>query len=243
MGVVVGGELSRGRSCGCAACGRMVAAEVKRQKYETNASKMVGNRYGRLIVTGWKRGTGNVLVEVKCDCGVEKWCQAVHVWHGSTVSCGCYRSEITFPNERRVYHGMKQRCYNQNLPHYENYGARGITICDRWLGDEGFDNFIKDMGPRPDDDLEIDRVNNELGYSPENCRWTDRTTNSRNTRRNLYVTFNGVTQCATTFDDEYGLPRGTVGRRIHLGWTPERAITTPLRRSVGGKYVYEKVAA
>ena len=82
--------------------------------------------------------------------------------------------------EYRVWHGMKQRCYNQNLKAYKNYGGRGITVCDKWKN--SFSAFYEDMGPRPFKDAEIDRKNNDGNYEPDNCRWVTHKINSQNRR-------------------------------------------------------------
>lgn len=76
--------------------------------------------------------------------------------------------------------GMKMRCYNESSPAYQNYGGRGILVCQRWVYD--FPAFAEDMGPCPHGHS-LDRIDNSLGYSPENCRWADRKTQNRNTRR------------------------------------------------------------
>jgi len=86
------------------------------------------------------------------------------------------------PAEYRTWGNMKQRCYNENIPAYRNYGGRGITVCDEWLHD--FKQFFKDMGEKPSSKHSIDRVDNDKGYSPDNCRWATSTTQSRNTRVN-----------------------------------------------------------
>lgn len=84
-----------------------------------------------------------------------------------------------------AYTNMKKRCYNQDYPYYHRYGGRGIKVCDRWLGKYGFKNFLADMGDRPEG-YQLDRIDNDGDYSPENCRWTDKYTQMGNTSNTIY---------------------------------------------------------
>jgi len=83
-------------------------------------------------------------------------------------------------DEYRIWAAVKSRCLNKKSSNYKYYGGRGITICERWRN--SFQNFWDDMGPRPNKDYSIDRINNDKGYSKENCRWTDKTEQARNQR-------------------------------------------------------------
>jgi hypothetical protein len=120
---------------------------------------------------------------------------------------------------------MWSRCTNPNQEGYKDYGGRGITVCDRW---SSFENFIEDMGVRPDGTFEIDRENNDLGYFPGNCRWTTRKVNCRNTRKNVFLTHNGKTQTVLAWAEEVGIAYHVLARRARSGWSDEAVILTPV---------------
>lgn len=127
----------------------------------------------------------------QCHCGNAIVTSASHLVSGHTKSCGCKNTRNLLGNQRIQYiHGkrhapeygvwtnMKTRCYNKNSIKYYRYGARGITVCDRWRN--SFSNFYKDMGSRPSSDHSIDRINNDGNYEPENCRWATRSQQMKN---------------------------------------------------------------
>jgi hypothetical protein len=124
--------------------------------------------------------------------------------------------------------GIIQRCTNPNNKEYKHYGARGITVCERWLK---FENFLKDMGLPPTDKCQIDRIDNDNNYCKENCRWTTPKINSRNRRDNHLVTHNGKTQCIAMWAEEINIKCGTLSMRLKRGWTTERALTVPIRKN------------
>lgn len=119
--------------------------------------------------------------------------------------------------------GMVQRCHYPKAVSYHNYGARGIRVCDRW---RKFANFIEDMGEKPSSRHQIDRLDSDGDYTPENCRWVTRSENCLNRRTKHLVTLNGVTKNISEWIKDSGLKSTTVHQRIHAyGWTAEQALT------------------
>lgn len=121
----------------------------------------------------------------KCVCGKEFLVRVDKI--AAQKSCGCLRPvpstlshRGTHTPEYEVWKNMLQRCGNPKNPRYPDYGGRGIAVCDRWLK---FDNFLADMGLRPNPELTIERINNELGYQPGNCKWATRSEQQRNKRK------------------------------------------------------------
>jgi hypothetical protein len=153
---------------------------------------LVGQRFGRLLVKSFARVDENkrTLWNCICDCGVQDSFLGVSLKNGNTQSCGCLckdrkheRVGELHPNFKHgATHGgptatyvswrsMNQRCANPEATDFESYGGRGITVCERWRGEHGFENFLRDMGERPEGKT-IDRFPNKNGnYEPNNCRW------------------------------------------------------------------------
>lgn len=153
----------------------------------------------------------------KCDCGNFFETQFSQVKNGNTKSCGCYSREIASKrmkeknhrhgkskiSEYNIYLSMKKRCLNENHNSYKDYGGRGISICESWKN--SFENFIKDMGERPSKKHSIERINNELGYSKDNCKWATRTEQARNVRNNRIIDFNGDKKCLSEWAEIIGV--------------------------------------
>ena len=123
---------------------------------------------------------------------------------------------------------IKERCYNKNSKSNNRYGGRGIAVCDEWLhNSEAFKSWAIDNGYQLG--LEIDRIDNNKGYSPENCRWVTKTQNARNTSRNKYIEWNGETRVLSEWCELLGLDYNSVNMRLHRGWSFEKAVSTPFR--------------
>jgi len=143
--------------------------------------ELAGQRFGKLLVVKEieKRESEHILWECTCDCGNEIIVCGNSLRRGHTKSCGCLGKHGMYgtPTYRTWLH-MIQRCNNSNSDGYRYYGARGITICERWLK---FENFFKDMGERPEG-LTIERVNNNEGYCLDNCKWATLAEQGKNKR-------------------------------------------------------------
>ncbi len=118
---------------------------------------------------------------------------------------------------------MRQRCLNPNAPKYARYGGRGITIAPRW---DSFAAFAEDMGERPEG-TSLDRIDNDQGYSPANCRWATPRQQIVNRSFTRWITWEGITMCVADWERRMGLTERKLRDRLRYGWTLERAMTTP----------------
>lgn len=184
--VVNGQSLRQGRSksCGC----------IQKGQKSISIIDLTGQKFGRWTVISASGEKAKVNRSAKwlcrCECGNERNINGSSLRSGRSSSCGCFHNEKVKESftkhgkyktpEYEVWRAMKQRCLNPSQPYYPYYGGRGITICKRWL--DSFENFIADMGPRPTSKHSIDRKNNNLGYSPDNCRWATASQQNANKR-------------------------------------------------------------
>jgi hypothetical protein len=126
-----------------------------------------------------------------------------------------------------IYRGMLRRCYVPSCDHFDKYGGRGITVCERWRDENnGYKNFEADMGERPSSKHTLDRINNNGNYEPDNCKWSTKKEQQRNRRTNVLVTIRGVTKCLIEWAEESGLCYKTLQKRINKGW-PEYRLLKP----------------
>lgn len=119
---------------------------------------------------------------------------------------------------------MIERCENPRSKNFKNYGAIGRFVCERW---KEFRSFRADMGERPSPRHTIERVDNDKGYAPDNCKWATRKEQMRNVNYNVNLTFNGRTQCVAAWSEETGLGAMKIYKRIYRGWSHEKALSTP----------------
>ena len=199
--IVTSGNLRSGnvQSCGCLA--KESAAAIGR----AGIIDLTGQRFGRLVVLGreetLKRGVSRWLCQ--CDCGGQIVTSTNSLRRGATRSCGCLHREsareqglksathgLTETRLYRVWSNMKTRCYNKRNRNYARWGARGITVCDEWRADfQAFYDWA--MANGYEDGLSIDRIDNDRGYSPDNCRWATPEQQANNTRSVRFIEFSG----------------------------------------------------
>jgi hypothetical protein len=125
---------------------------------------------------------------------------------------------------------MADRCNNPNHNHYKYYGGRGIKVCKRWQGKDGFVNFLSDMGERPSLKHQIDRIDNNDGYYKENCKWSTKIEQARNRSNNRNYLINNKNKCLSVLAEEYNICRSTLENRLRRGWTIEKALNTPVKK-------------
>lgn len=219
-------------------------SEIKFSEYPKSPKFIIHTekKFGRLVVIGFA-GQGESWLSTwfcKCECGKIIKANGSNLIKGNTLSCGCLKLEKikeattthghsknghTSP-EYNTWANMFSRTQNPKNTSFMDYGGRGITLCERWLK---FENFLADMGEKPGKNYSIDRIENDLGYYKENCRWATPQEQADNKRSNILLTYNGKTQNITQWENELGTNRGTLWMRLKLGWSVEKALTMPTK--------------
>lgn len=209
---------------------------------------LIGGKFGKLLVKSlapkelWIRNESYFICD--CDCGksglVINGCR---IKNGSTQSCGCLKLERQLLAKTthghtsskassgrrhrsptyRTWETMKRRCLSPVSANYHLYGGRGITVCPEWI--ESFDAFLRDMGEQPSPSHSLDRINGDLGYSKDNCRWATWVQQGRNRANNRKLTLNGITRCVSEWCEITGLAHTTIHSRLVRGWSEEEALT------------------
>jgi len=178
----------------------------------------------------------------KCNCG--NWILFLKLSYirSGTKSCGCLHSKtiikdktkhkMTKSPEYYSWTNMKTRCYNKNNPKYQVYGKRGIKVCAEWLDKEnGFSNFLADMGFKPNSTCSIERIDVNGNYEPSNCIWASPIEQARNKTTTLKITYNGKTQTLKEWSEEVGIKYRSLVARLYSGWSNEDIITIPINSS------------
>lgn len=187
---------------------------------------LTNKKIGRLTVISFAYSK-NKRKYWKCICECGNICDVMgnYLKLGSTKSCGCLKKELNQKGNikhnmyktriYKIYQSMKQRCYFEKHTHYKNYGGRGISICDEWLGKNGFVNFYNwAMCNGYNDSLSIDRINNDGNYEPSNCKFSTNEEQQNNTRITKKYNYNGETLTLTQISRKYHINKSTLRHRI-----------------------------
>lgn len=210
-----------------------------------------GRRFGRLVVEGVHSvaespcGTKRLKWSCRCDCGRVHAVRGADLTNGVVRSCGCLLSETS--RALRLRHGQggtaaggkqsreyrswahaKKRCSNPAAKDWVNYGGRGIRMCQAWSDD--FAVFFAHMGQCPRG-KSLDRIDVNGHYEPGNCRWATAIEQASNTRASKFVIYNGERMTVAEASRRSGIPWWTVHHRIYRGWSIERALSEPVRKS------------
>lgn len=197
-------------------------------------SDITGHVYGKLTVLYFvERRDLHSFWYCKCDCGKYLSVRANSLRTGSSLSCGCVRIQKLIEKRRthnesgktptKEYHtwtAIRQRCLSKTSHAYKDYGGRGITICDRWLN--SYENFLSDMGRAPSKKHSIERLKNNQGYSPENCKWATRAEQANNKRSSIIIDYRGKQQTLKQWCNELGVNY----YRVHA-WIHRKKLTFP----------------
>lgn len=205
-----------------------------------NNDELIGKKFGAWIVLekaeSIKYSNSTVIrYKCQCECGKISIVKKQALLRGTSKSCGCLRAKychdantkhgMSYSKIYTAYKHMKDRCLNSNNKEYRRYGGRGISICDEWLGDNGFDNFYNwSIKNGYSEQLTIDRINNDGNYEPNNCRWTTVKQQNHNTSQNRLLTYNGETHDVTEWAELLNIERGTIFARIKYGMPIEQIL-------------------
>ena len=205
--------------------------KIQRGRKVAKAIDISGRKYGRWTAIRFMHKVGRYHYWLfRCSCGNEKVFYKGHT--AGSNSCGCLSRELKTKHGKSktkiyyVWRGMRNRCNNKNTKSYPDYGGRGIRVCDRW---DSFDNFYADMGDKPFRGAEINRIDNDKDYDPDNCNWVTKTKNLSNTRQSVFIEAFGKKMTQSEWARETGLDRTVIAYRISAGWPIEKALTQKAR--------------
>lgn len=209
---------------------------------------LTGQRFGRLIVICESEpyyppnsNKRHRMWLCQCDCGNVIKTDQGGLLNGGAKSCSCLRKENVGKNKNiypykhklnRVWVAMRQRCNNPKANEYKNYGGRGIKVCKEWDDvQNGYDCFYEwAITNGYEEGLTIDRIDNNKGYSPDNCQWITHKEQQSNRSDNHFITYNGLTKTVSQWAEDLGIKRDVIFSRLKYGWSEERALMTPVKQ-------------
>ena len=208
-------------------------------KMSGHIKDLTGQKFNRLEVLEFagRNKHNTALWKCKCDCGNITTATTYGLTHGAKKSCGCYHIEKSRENFKdNATHGlsktqlyttwknMRQRCNNPHNKRYSSYGGRGIGICDEWNDYQVFHDWMMEHGWEPG--LTLERIDNDKGYSPDNCRIATWKEQVRNRRKTVYLTYKNEKKPLSEWVEIFGLNMKTCYGRLHdYGWSnPEEIL-------------------
>lgn len=201
-------------------------------------NEFVGKTFASLtVVSVVPQGVKALRLLCMCKCGSNTLVKAHQLRSQEKTSCGCRKRSVLGDSKRThgqansgtkgyanrtygIWQAMRDRCTNTNRKDYHRYGGRGISVCDRW---HSYENFIADMGQAPTG-LTLDRIDNNKGYSKENCRWATRNQQTYNSTTMVYIEHGGKTMCLKQWQQAQAVKAHTYYSRRKRGWTIKQAL-------------------
>lgn len=259
--ILPNGNKQKTLKCKCD-CGTIRNVAIQRLKNGRSTScgeckkpNLIGQKFGYFTVVGFgetrERNNGKLVRtwDCVCVCGNHRYLTTHEVTTEKRKSCGCKQKEFRVKSAtihgdshtrlHNTWSGMRARCYTKSDYHYKWYGERGIKMCDEWK-----DNYVafKEWALQNgyDENLTIDRIDNDGNYCPENCRWVTMKVQSNNTRRNKFYEAFGEKHTLSEWADIKGASRELLKGRVKNGWDIERALIEKKRETVNGHYVYDR---
>lgn len=236
-------EISGGllRSGNTVSCGCYHKEQQKRNKI-LQPKDMLGKKIGQLLVVEYAGSKNNFAMwKCQCDCGNPVIVSGADLRNGKRVHCSSkiHKKKHGGYGDRlySVFRAIQQRCYNSKCRQYNDYGGRGITMCQEWRSDYAAfrdwalaTGYIEEVLPNGMNKWTIDRINVNGNYEPSNCRWITCQEQQFNKRDNVVLTYNGETKTAKEFSEQYNISPAVLWQRIKKGWSAKAAIETPVRK-------------
>lgn len=208
---------------------------------KVNIQDYIGKKFGYLTVMGKsnpKSSYSNSFL-LRCDCGAVIEEKPSKIIKGLKKSCGKCEYHINrqridgrtvrTPRTHKIWLGMLRRCENKKAAEYKYYGGRGIRVCEEWHDYLKFEEWAN-SSIGLENNLSIDRIDNDGDYCPENCRITTREVQSRNTSRNAFITYDGKTLCLIDWANYLNIDYKVLCKRYYRGWSVERMLTEPVHK-------------
>ena len=206
-------------------------------KEATSKVMHVGQVFGRLTILGFFKDEPrqNIYARCQCACGSPpRYVRSDTLRDGTSKSCGCLQKEACTTHGAwgkplfNVWRAMMSRCYKPKDKRFSRYGGRGISVCERW---HNVNHFISDMTSGYEQGLQLDRINNDGHYTPDNCRWSTTKQQTRNYSRNVILEHDGKRMCVVDWAIECGIPATVLYDRVARGWSAHKCLTQPVKRS------------